>query len=150
MRKLYEFPGANEECVMDIPMLHTEDGRYIHYAQWYGYPACCHNAFWFDQEWLLKPHSELEKKLGFIGTGYRVCPSCQQKTAGEIYEYICNNRFSDLPFPLQEEAFDDNGKLSPAMYRHVLQFMLNMDHAGVSIRKSLIDIMNNQTHSHTK
>jgi len=142
MSNIHEFPGARHAD--DIPMLDTVDGKRIHFAQWFGYPPCCHNAFWFDRDWLYGKESDDEVRIGMIGTGYRPCPECQKKTTQELYDYICANRFSDVPFPLQEQDFQADGKLQLVYFLGTSEFIMKWKAAGVKIQQSLLDLMETQ------
>ncbi len=139
--RMIDFEGARWEP--GIPLLETTDGRAINHGQWYGYPACCHNYFWFQRKLLLGEKTAEELALGFLGTGYRPCPDCQKLTAAEIYRGICERRWSDLPFPIQGEDFDA-GVMHPRLHETLFKFAEAMKSQGVVLDPKLEVIIEQQ------
>lgn len=71
----------------------------------YGYPKCCVEWFAKAMPGVENPeYGALEDTFGFVGTGYRPCPTCvKTKTIHQLYHEICANRKDPSPFPMTSE-----------------------------------------------
>ncbi len=133
-----EFPGARDDG--RLPTLEGPGGAIVHAAQWFGYPACCHNYFWFDRTTLTGPHSQQELELGFLGTGYRPCPDCQQLSTAEIYRGICERRLSFLPFPVERTDFNNHGRMTRKYLEALQGFIERLQAKGIRPEDRLMEL----------
>lgn len=104
----------------------------------YGYPSCCRFHFWQMVSSRKCDVTPAEEALGFIGTGYRACPTCQGKTIGEVYRAIIAARTLALPFPI--DCMDDL-KNNHRYRAAVEEFIHRLELAGVAPEAELIATM---------
>ncbi len=100
----------------------------------YGYPTCCRFHFYKMVLTGEADTSPAEEALGFVGTGYRVCLTCQEKTAAEIYATICTLRYHSEPFPITAPKDLDD----PIKVQNLLGFIHRLRDRGVEPPPALL------------